>query len=195
MGWSLCQGVNGGGGSSGTPYLFSQQGAEIELPVYGDDDLIIKFKFLRTIITPNTRFSCILGDVFNENGVLLFYSGTQWEFYCGTGSHYTWTASYDDITEVEINTATGTLKINGTTVYSQVGANRYHTAITLFTNSQYSYHYVGAIGEVEVYKDNALYLDLVPTKDNQTGEGYYHDTVGNQDYYSTTSVPLIYAEL
>jgi hypothetical protein len=194
MGWSLCQGSDGGGGSSGTPYLLSQQGAKIELPVYGDDDLIIKFKFLRTVITPNTSYSCILGDVFDGNGVLLFYSGTHWEFFCGTGSHYTWTASYDDITEVEINTATGSIKINGTPLYSNVGT-RTHNAICLFTNSQFSYHYVGAIGEVEVYKDNALYLDLVPMKDDQTGKGYYHDTVGNQDYYSTTSVPLIYAEL
>ena len=132
--------------------------------------------------------------MFDGNGVLLFYRNNEWQFFCGSGSNTTWTASYDDITEVEINTTTGSIKINGTTVYSHVGT-RTHTAISLFTNSQYSYHYVGAIGEVEVYKDNALYLDLVPTKDSQTGEGYYHDTVGNQDYYSTTSVPLIYAEL
>lgn len=189
---AFIRGSSIGGGGDGTPYLLSQQGAKIELPVYGDDDLIIKFKFLRTVITSNVRFSCILGDVFNESGVLLFYNGSNWEFYCGSGTHYTWTASYNDITEVEINTTTGSLKINGSTLYSRVGT-RTHTAISLFTNS--SYHYVGAIGQVEVYKDNDLYLNLVPMKDSLTGKGYYHDTVGNQDYFSTTSVPLIYAEL
>ena len=186
--------IGGGGGGGGTPYLLSQQGAKIELPVYGDDNLIIKFKFLRTMITSNTRFSCILGDVFDGSGVLLFYNVSNWEFYCGSGTHYTWTASYNDITEVEINTATGSLKINGSTLYSHIGT-RTHTAISLFTNSQNGYHYVGAIGQVEIYKDNALYLNLVPMKNSLTGEGYYHDTVGNQDYSSTTSIPLIYAEL
>jgi hypothetical protein len=178
------------------PYLVSQQGAKIELPVYGDEDLVIQFKMKRfNIYTPgNVSYSCVLGDHFDGDGVLLFYNSSgEWQFFCGTGCNTYWTATYNDIIDVEIDTVNGRLTIDNTIIYEHTPGTRTHNPICLFTNSQFNYHFIGAIGEVTIYKDNDLFAKLMPMKDGSTGEGYYHDIIGNQDYYSTTSNKLTYA--
>lgn len=188
MGWSLCQGGNGGG-SSGTPYVFSRNNCYIELPVYSDEDLVIEFDFFK--FSNSGGHPVIIGDIFSNNGSLLFFTNNSWECYMGSGSHGSWTANYTDVTSVKIEYALGKITIDGTVVHNQAGT-RQHQTIKLFG---VSYYFNGAIGEVDIYKDGDLYMHLVPMKDGTTGEGYYHDTIGNQDYYAGSTDKTEYIEM
>lgn len=188
MGWSLCQGGNGGGGNSKIPCICSDGRQYITLPVYGDEDLVVKFKLLRG---NHESTSAVICGGWGTYKFLFHTYGYEYYYYTGTNSSvripekpYVWQ---------DCELGLGYAIVDGTT-YTGGSDTRDHDALTVFGNGN-NYLSNVAIGEIEIYKDGVLYLDLIPMQDSQTGEGYYHDNVGNQDYYSETSTPLIYSEL
>ena len=197
MGWSLCQGVNGGGGNSKTPCICSNWAQRVTLPYYADDGISIEFKM---ILSSNSANRVILGDNFDYDGTVLYTvntnaalgARTQTQWFAENLPYKSW-----NMVDVKLDIANGIFTIDGVDygighIPSTHPANKYLTLFDIYGGGRGS---SVAIGEVSIKQNDVEVMHLIPMKNNQTGEGYYHDDIGNQDYYSETSTPLIYSEL
>ncbi len=181
--------VGGGGGTSAARMLASTGAQTIALPYYSNDGVVIKFKMLIGNVESGT---IILGDIWSVNGVVLYTYESTLAIRCQSYLNESVTKPSWKIAEVEIDYSTGIVTIDGNTYTTGVTPSN-HNQISLFGLSS---HYCSvAIGDVTIKKNGADVMHLVPMQDGGTGAGYYHDTIGNTDYYSTTGTNLIYAEL
>lgn len=185
MGWSLCQGGNGG--SANVPCICSTGSQHIELPVYGDDDLEISFKMFQSYADSQRA---IFADYWGDGGFCLSTEPNLMYFRNKGSSVISFHRTFYKLQSIYVGT--DYISVDGTR-YALTRGTGGHNPIYLFDiDSRYS---TVAISDMKIYKDGDLYMDLIPMQDSQTGEGYYHDDIGNQDYYSNTSTPLIYSEL
>lgn len=174
-------------GDSVIPCLCSTNAQSILLPVYGNDDLVFKFKLLK----PNTEYNTavVAGGwgswkfLFqtNENNTYLYYTGAR--------SSVTIPAKIWEWQDVELGS--GYAIVDGVTY---TGGSRTRDADQISMFGVPSYYSSVAISETEIYKDGNLIMRLVPKEDND-GHGYFHDEINNIDYYSTTDTHLIYQEI
>lgn len=164
------------------------------LPFYNDDNPIIKFKMMQPY---QINFGLIIGDIWDTSG-FVWYSDVNTGY-----NDFRWGSGNDDLyhipkklwkwVDVEIDYGTSKVTVDGTEYTTQTPKTQNHSPIYLFgfTNTNNS---CIAIAELKVYVNDALAMKLEPRKDSTTGEGYFYDTVGEQDYYSLSNVPFVYVE-
>ena len=186
MAWYRC----GGGGSVtpqvGIPFICSDAKQYFALPnIYGDDDYRYEFK----LIVPSEQQSLIFGGNWNVSAKLLHTYGSNLTYYM-TNSPTQIPYTCWDIMDIEASTTY--IKVNGTP-YTSASQARGHELIYLFG---FSNGYKSSIGisEFKIYdnSDDSLVMDLVPRKNSSTGAGYFHDTVGDDDYYSESGYDFAY---
>ena len=189
MGYIACFG-NGGGGSTTYPYVVATGEQSINLPIYGDEtDLVVKFKIFRN--ESDQGSNAIFGSEWNNYHFLLSTEGGAFTYYIG-GSYVQFPVNKGEIMDIELGPDYA--KVDGTLIQG-AGGGRGHSLISIFSiNSGGNMAYC-IMGGVQIFVDGDMVMDLVPTQDSQTGEGYYHDTIGNQDYYSTSGIGLKYVEM
>lgn len=178
-----------GGGGSFIPMITSSGSQYIELPINGNGDYTYKFK-LYVPTAQNEKL--IFGSAWNVGARLFHFTTSNLTYYISNNQTY---IPYNTgILDVEASTdyiIVNQIKYTGT------AATRISGNIKLFGISGSDKAGVMGIGEFKVYdnSDDSLVMDLVPMEDSSTGAGYYHDTVGNTDYYSDSSTDLQYAEI
>lgn len=169
------------------PFVASTNAQQVELPVYADEDIVIKTK----IMVPSTFVgeTTIIDNEWNANCFALYISQNQLCVRDNTtritfldNKPWKWM-------NVEYNTNDGSVIVDGVT-YGGQGGSYNHKKICLFgvENAHYS---CCAIASMQIYKDGNLYMNLEP-RQNALGEGYLYDTIGEQGYYSNTDTPLEY---
>lgn len=179
--------------SDETAMICSTGGQSITLPVKASEHLTFKFDLY--FLYGNGDF-CLMADVWSGSGWLVHtrYWDLAFRYDAGGGSHVFPITPYTK-KSIEVNTFDGTLIIDGNVKTTG------HTVS--YTSGEYirmfgmnaSNSCMASVGVVDVYKDDVLYMHLVPKKDENTGAGYYYDTIGGQSYYSETANPLVYAEM
>lgn len=184
MGWVKC------GNAQKISYISSSCAQQLDLPVYMDEDILIKTK----IMIPQTYPSetSIINNEWNVN-CMAFYIGQNTLVLRDTSSHtvnitnqpWKWV-------DIEFKTSDGSLKYDGVT-YGGNGGTYNHKVISLFGIENTHFSSV-AFQDIKIYKNGALYMNLIPKLDIDTGGGYFHDTIGGNDYYSVTQTPLLYRE-
>ena len=196
MAWYRCTGGNGGGGgATKVPYVYSTAQQYVALPLYDDDDFIIEAKIaikLKNIQAPligDGQWSSQSFVLYNENNetLQLRYNTS------GNVTIQTEETIINNFVDIEMDSVNGTIVYNGTTYGGTPVRN--HWQVGLFAQNASNRLGYLAIDEMKIYKDDALYMDLVPMKNESTNAGYLHDTVGEQDYYSLTSTNLKYDEI
>ena len=182
-----------GRGNEKIKQLGSTGSQSITLPVKASEHL--KFEFELYHLYGSGDF-CFFADIWSGTGWLVHTR--QWDIgYRYSNSSGSEIYSITPYTKkiVEITTYDGTLIVDG--VVKTTGHTVSYTSgenIKMFgMNSSNSC--CATVGTTKIYKDNVLYMCLVPMKDETTGAGYYYDTINRQSYYSTTNSPLIYAEM
>lgn len=182
----------GGGSSSGTPFVVATGNQSVQLPIYGDAaNLVIKTKFLRN--DNDGGSTAIIGSNWSGSDYLLTTEGgnAKLTYYMG-GRHIQPPIIQGKVQELELGY--NYAKVDGT-LYQGTGNARGHYTISLFSINSGGNKSRIIMGAVEIYVDGDLVMNLVPKKDNQTGEGYYHDDIGDQDYYSSSGTGLKYLEI
>lgn len=188
MAWIRGSTINGGGGGQPLKMVASSGAQSIQLPYYSDDGIKLKFKMLGGI----SDNAPVFGDVWSTAGVVFYFYnrlklGLRVVDYLNENIPYT---SFK-LMNVEFDYSTGILTIDGNT-YGELKTPG-HNPIYLFgVSNRYS---AVALSDISVEQNDVEIMHLEPRKNIQTGEGYYHDSIGNQDYYSITSTGLIYTEL
>lgn len=190
MAWYRCGTGGGGQPAEKIPFVASSGAQYLSLPVYTDEDIIIKAKIL--IPSAPTAEVSFINSEWSVNG-FGFHGGYGYlQLRYNTSSDPRFNNKDWKWVNVEYNTTDGTLLYDGTT-YGGTHQAYAHKAVQIFgvDNGHFS---AMAISEMKVFKDGALYMNLEPRKDASTGAGYLYDTIGEQSYYSLTSTPLIYEE-
>ena len=192
MTWFKCIG-NGGGGGQAIKAISSTAQQSIALPLYDDDNPVITFKMM---LTANSPQGIILGDLWDLAAFCLYMeSDSNCYFRYNTDYSHVYTIPQKrwNWSEFNINYGTGVIVVDGVTYTPAVAKTQLHNQVRLFGLAGEHFASV-AIKDFKAYKNNALYLDLDPRQDSQTGAGYFYDTVNQQSYYSGTNTPLIYSE-
>ncbi len=180
-----------------TIQMIGSNGAQrLTLPYYADDGISIEFKMM---LSTNSSNRVILGDLFDYDGTVLYTVGTnaalgartQQEWFAENLPYKSWT-----MVDVKLDIANGIFTIDGVNygtghVPTTHPANTYLTLFDTYGGGRGS---SVAIGEVSIKQNNAEVMHLVPMKNSQTGAGYYHDSIGDQDYYSEGSTDFAYIE-
>lgn len=181
-------------GAQPLPYIAANGNQIVTLPIFSDDYPVIKTKLMT--ISP-TGQQVFIGDIFDVNGVLLYAENNVLSalYFRYNNSSYSTinNVKWCEPVEIEIDYTDGSIKYDGV-LYAGAAKTQLHNAIKLFGQNTTTRRALVYIFELKIYVNNVLTMDLVPMKNSNTGEGYLHDIVGNQDYYSETSVPLIYGE-
>lgn len=175
-----------------TPMLFANGAQRVTLPVYADENIKIVTKIYPIGNVGDTN---IIGDEFDTDGWVLHFSGRDTlSFRYSRSNPLAVNSNPFTIREIEMATQDGSFKIDGTVVTSGNTTSYNHYPIQLFGINQGGNNasYVG-IGEIKVYKDNTLYMHLLPQKD-YTNKGYFYDVINDTNYYSETSNDLFYVE-
>ena len=189
MAWFECTGGSGGG-ETVTKYIASSCAQQLNLPVYMDEDILIKTKIMIPQTYPsetsiiNNEWNVYCMAFYIANGGLCLRD-TSSRIVSFANKPWKWV-------DIEFKTSDGSIKYDGVT-YGGQGGNYNHKVISLFGIENGHYSSV-AMQTIEIYKDGDLYMNLVPSEDSLTGDGYFYDTIGEQSYYSATATPLIYKE-
>ena len=145
-------------------YLVADGNCYSTLPVYSDENDILKiqFKFWSKDATANNQ--TIIGSAFAGNSDYLLYMAVEDGepiYSYAVANDYTYikaprsTTDYDDI-----ELGYDYMIVNGTTYTSQTPAKHsVHRPICVFGSN---YRGSGTIGEIKIYKNNVLTYDLVP---------------------------------
>lgn len=188
-----CLGDGGAPIPTKTPYVASTGNQYLTLPFYCDDYPVIKAK----LMTLTSYQQVIIGDTSWDVSGFIFYCDNNFNYlyfrYSNNGFTTINNAKWCDPVEVEIDYSTGDITYDGTK-YAASPKTQLHNPITLFGNPSNRQGNMFLFG-LEVYINNILVMNLVPMKDSQTGVGYLHDTIGDQDYYSGSSSGLLYGEI
>lgn len=181
-------------GAQPLPYIAANGQQLVTLPLYSDDCPIIKAK-LMTCVPAGQQV--IIGDIWDANGVIFYtennvFNALYFRYSSSSVSNIT-NVKWCEPVEVELDYTNGSIKYDGV-LYSGSPKTQLHNAIKLFGQNTTTRRGLVYIFEMKIYVNDVLVMNLVPMLDSNTGAGYLHDTIGNQDYYSETSVPLIYGE-
>ena len=188
MGYIACF---GNGGSTTSPYVVATGQQSIDLPIYGDEtDLVIKFKIFRYEYSQGN--TAIFGSTWNNRHFLLTTEGGLFTYYIG-GTYIQFPVNRGEVMDIELGY--DYVKVNGTLIQGSGAGTREHSLISIFSVNSGSNNAFCIMGGVQIFVEGDMVMDLVPMQDNQTSEGYYHDTIGNQNYYSTSSTGLKYIEM
>lgn len=181
-------------GAQPLPYIAANGNQIVTLPIYSDDYPVIKAKLMT--IAPLGQ-QVIIGDIWDTNGVIFYTENNALNalyFRYSSSSVSTITnVKWCEPVDVELDYNDGSIKYDGV-LYSGAAKTQLHNAIKLFGQNSTTRRSLVYIFELKIYVNDVLVMNLVPMLDSNTGAGYLHDTIGNQDYYSETSVPLIYGE-
>lgn len=184
MGWVRC------GNAQKISYISSSCAQQLDLPVYMDEDIVIRTKIMIPLTLPYE--TSIINNEWNVN-CMAFYIGQGVLILRDTTSHtVSWANKPWKWVDIEFKTSDGSLVYDGVT-YGGQGGTYNHKVISLFGVENGHFSSV-AFQDIDIYKDGDLYMHLEPRADAQTGAGYFYDTIGEQNYYSATSTPLIYNE-
>ena len=160
---------------------------QIALPVYNDDYPIIEFKLYQTKYTDQ---GVIIGDGWTANSVIFYMLNNKNEFRYSSNGIVPVPMKTDEWIDVKIDYSTGILTYDGIE-YGGGVSTKPHNQIKVFG---FSSHYTSVeISDIKIYKNNELFMHLIP-KSDISNEGYYYDLVGGQNYYSTTDTPLLYMQ-
>lgn len=171
--------------------MLASTGAQIvPLPYRTSDGVKLKFKML--LGYPSSE-GVIFGDDWSQYGVLFYFTNNR-KFGLRVVS---WVSDNIpikafEIVDVEFDYTTGILKLNNDTYGEYHAGNNY--TINLFGISTSHRAWV-ALSDISIEQNGSEIMHLEPRLNSQTGGGYYHDTIGDQDYYSTTGTDLIYTEI
>ena len=191
MAWYRC----GSGGKTKTPYIAANGNQIITLPIYSDDCPVIKTKLMT--ISPLGQ-QVIIGDIWDTNGVIFYTeNNTLNALYFRYSSSAISTISnvkWCEPVEVELDYTNGSIKYDGV-LYSGAPKTQLHNAIKLFGQNTTTRRGLVYIFELKIYVNDVLTMNLIPMRDSNTGAGYLHDSVSGNDYYSESSIPLIYGEI
>lgn len=174
-------------GSQTNPNVMSTGYQYIELPLYDDDYPVIKAR-VKTLYT--SIQAVYIGDIWDVSAFCLYTENGVPQFRYTTSDVATIASpKFNEFVDIEMDYAAGTLKYDGTT-YGGVQKTQLHNTVKLFGLSGKCS--IFAIEEMKIYKNNALYMNLIPRVD-ASGQGYLYDTIGHQSYSSVTSTPLVYS--
>lgn len=171
--------------------MLASTGAQIvPLPYRTSDGIKLKFKMLVGYLNSG---GVIFGDDWSQYGVLFYFASNS---YFGLRvisfvNDYIPIKAFE-IVDVEFDYTTGILKLNNDTYGEYHAGNNY--TINLFGISSSHRSWV-ALSDISIEQNGSEVMHLEPRLNSQTGAGYYHDTIGGQDYYSTTGTNLIYTEI
>ena len=192
MAWYKCIG-NGGSPIEGDPYIVGMGTAYSELPVYSDENDILKIKFKFKNTDETTDNKTVIGSAFSGNGDYLLYMSVengQPIYSYAVANNYTYikaprsTTDYDDI-----ELGYDYMIVNGTTYTSQTPAKHIsHNPIYLFGSA---YTGSGVFGEVKIYKNDVLTYDLVPSL-NSSGVACFKDVLNSDTEYLSTGTEYYY---
>lgn len=183
----------GGGGGAKVPMIFSTGAQILTLPIYGDENIKIVTKIYPIGNTGDTN---VIGNQFNYDGWVLHFSGRNTlMFRYSPGTPVSFNSNPFTIRNIEMATQDGHLIVDGTVITDGHTTSYNHYPVQLFGSNTdgNNYSYVG-IGEMYVYKNDTLYMHLIPRID-ANNHGYFYDEIGDQSYYSDNSVNLFYAEI
>ena len=184
MTWFRC------GDAQKISYISSSCAQQLDLPVYMDEDIVIRTKIMLPHTIPNE--TSFINNEWNLN-CFAFYIGSNQLAVRDNSSRVVFFANKPwKWVDIEFKTSDGSLVYDGVT-YGGQGGTYNHKVISLFGIENGHFSSV-AFQDIDIYKDGDLYMHLEPRADAQTGVGYFYDTIGEQSYYSTTSTPLIYNE-
>ena len=181
----------GGGGGSTVPFICSTGAQYIELPIYSDDNPVISFKMLQDAYGESP--AVVVGDNWSTSGMLIYCDGRYMHTRISPSQNVSFNPVPWEVFDVEFDYATGSLKYGSQTVGDYPSTHQ-HLPIYLFGLNNTRMSSVG-IGEVSIKVSGTEIMHLVPMKDTNTGAGYFHDTVGDTDYYSDSNTDLIYLEI
>lgn len=185
-----------GGGNptpEGNPYIVGMGNAYTALPVYSDENDILKiqFKFKNTDETTDNKM--VIGSAFSGNSDYLLYmtvENGQPIYSYAVANNYTYikaprsTTEYDDI-----ELGYDYMIVNGTTYTSQTPAKHLnHNPIYLFGSA---YTGAGVFGEVKIYKNDVLTYDLVPSI-NSSGVACFKDVLNSDTEYLSAGAEYYY---
>lgn len=178
------------GGGSTTECVCSAGNQAITLPIYDDGNYTFKFK----LYVPAPQMNTLILGGYWDAGCLLFHtykvSDNYVLYYYPSNTPISAPIIFGQWMDIEL--APSYMKVDGVT-YQGTASSRYHNQTRLFAYDN-AYGSSIAISEIEIYNSNNVkVMDLLPQKDN-SGYGYFHDSVNNLDY-SSTQQPLGYAEL
>ena len=170
------------------PYISSSCAQQLNLPVYMDEDIVIKTKIMIPNASPND--TSIINNEWNTNCLAFYIASGRLVLRDTPNSTPTFDNKPWKWVDIEFKTSDGSLVYDGVK-YGGNGGNYNHKVISLFgiENGHFS---AVAFQSIKVYKDGDLYMYLEPRKDEQTGGGYFYDTIGLQSYSSSTNTPLVY---
>ena len=184
MGWVRC------GNAQRISYISSSCEQQLNLPVYMDEDIVIRTKIMIPVAYPND--TSIINNEWNVNCMAFYISSGRLVLRETTSSTLTFDNKPWKWVDIEFKTSDGSLVYDGVK-YGGNGGSYNHKVISLFAIDNGHFSSV-AFQDIDIYKDGDLYMHLEPRADAQTGAGYFYDTIGGQSYYSATSTPLIYNE-
>jgi hypothetical protein len=175
-----------GGGGSQEPFIGSTGTQKIALPFYSDEAVKVEFDLFQGSYENNM---VILGDIWSENGVVLYAYNTLNSMRITRSIDQTFTPNKWHWSHIELDFTTGTLTVDGVEIVSAYQAHGH--------NQQYLFGLSGrnscaGIKNFKVYKNDTLFLDFEPREDSVTGEGYFYDRVSGVDYRGDN--PLVYGE-
>lgn len=171
-------------------FIASTNAQQLNLPVYMDEGVVIKTKLMTP--TPLVNPCSIINNEWNLMCMALYFENGLLTLRSNSSSTTTINKKMWEWVDIEFNTTNGSLIYDGVT-YGGNGGSYNHKIIQLFGIDESRYSAV-AFQDIEIYKNGNLYAHLIPRKDEQTGDGYFYDVIGEQSYYSATSTPLIYGE-
>ena len=189
MGWSLCQGGNGGGGNK-IPFLFSSNYGWLNLPVTGNTaNMVIKFKFYLPLCYNE---ALILGNEWRTSGYLFHTMSSNKVYYYFNDDSATQISAGVPYGIKEVELGSSYIKYDGTT-YTGTATTRSSGTIQLYSLGGNHYNPIG-FSEIKIYINGNLAYDLVPMED-ANNEGYFYDEVNQVSYYAPSGHHLYYREL
>lgn len=171
--------------------MIASSGAQsIQLPYYSDDGIKLKFKMLAGSLT---NASVIFGDVWSLSAITLYAISGKLGLREGGNVNENIPHINYKVRDVEFDYSTGILTLDGDTYGAYYAGG--HNVINIFSSNNSGHYSAVALSDILIEQNGVEVMHLEPREDSQTGEGYYYDTIGMQDYYSTTETPLIYTEI
>lgn len=173
-----------------TAFICSSNAQQLTLPVYMDENIIIKTKLIvPSFINSDTS---IINNEWNVACFALYISGNKYAIRDNPNRVVEAPANPWEIADIEFRTNTGAVLFNGVS-YGGQGGNYNHKNICLFGIENAHFSCCG-FSDLEILKNGVSYLKLKAMKDDNTGEGYFYDADNDVSYRSSTLTPLIYAE-
>lgn len=181
----------GSGGGNTIPFVCSTGSQYIQLPVYSDDNPVISFKMLQDAYGEDS--AVVVGDNWSTSGMLIYCDRSYMHTRISPSQDISFYPVPWEVFDVEFDYDAGSLKYGSQTI-GDYPSQHQHLPIFLFglNNTQMS---SVCIGEMSIKVSGTEVMHLVPMKDSSTGAGYFHDTIGNTDYYSDSSTDLKYIEI